>query len=443
MLHIEKPYPKQEQFLMADTKYIAYGGARGGGKSWAARAKAMLLCLNWPGIQILLLRRTLKELRENHVLFLTKQLRGIAQYKDSTKEFIFPSGSRLVLGYCDSERDVLQYQGQAYDVIFMEEATHFTEFQFQTLTESNRASGMCKKKFAPRMYFTCNPGGVGHAWVKRLFIDRQYQGSERAEDYTMIRARVYDNRYLMENDPGYVHTLENLPEDRRRAMLDGDWDIFTGQYFSEFRREIHVLRPFEIPDGWRRYVTMDYGLDMLACYWIALDEQGRAYVYKELYESGLVVSDAAERLQGMTQEEIDAYYAPPDLWNRHSDSGKSTAELFAERGVYLVKASNDRVQGWYELKEWLKPFRDEREHIAAHLRIFENCTNLIRTLPALQFDEKKPNDCAREPHEITHAPDALRYFVAGRPLPAEVKAVRDDDVIDYDTEVDEILRFGT
>ena len=142
-----------------------------------------------------------------------------------------------------------------------------------------------QKPFSPRMYFTCNPGGVGHTWVKRLFIDRDYQGNERPEDYTFIKSLVYDNKFLMDNDPDYIRTLENLPENRRKAMLDGDWDIFEGQYFPEFSRDIHVIEPFAIPSDWRRYRALDYGLDMLACYWIAVDGQNKSYVYKELYRT--------------------------------------------------------------------------------------------------------------------------------------------------------------
>ena len=135
----------------------------------------------------------------------------------------------------------MQYQGQGYDVIFMEEATQFTEFQFQSLTESNRSSGMCETMFLPRMYLTCNPGGVGHNWVKRLFIDRDYRGSEKADDYRFIKSLVYDNPYLLKHSPDYVKNLENLPKTRRKAMLYGDWDIFEGQYFSEFDRSVHAV----------------------------------------------------------------------------------------------------------------------------------------------------------------------------------------------------------
>lgn len=439
-LALGEAQPKQREFFLARGRYIAYGGARGGGKSWAARTKAVLLGFAYHGLQMLLLRRTLPELRENHVIPLIRMLKGFAIYRDSTKEFIFPTGSRLKLGYCDSEKDVLQYQGQAYDVIFMEEATQFTEFQYTTLTESNRPSGMCEEEFTPRMYFTCNPGGVGHMWVKRLFIDRAYRLSERAEDYEFISAKVYDNKFLVKGDPEYVRKLENIPDPaRREAMLNGNWDIFVGQYFTEFDRELHVIKPFALPQHWRRYVSIDYGLDMLACFWIAMDEHENAYVYKEVYESGLKVSDAAKRIAAMTSETVSIYYAPPDLWNRHSDTGKSTAEIFAENGIALVRTSNDRVQGWYNLHEWLKPYEDEQGRRTAHLKIFENCINLVRTLPALQFDEKNPNDCAKEPHELTHAPDALRYFVAGRPMPTRVEIKEE---LSYEDQIDDLFGFG-
>lgn len=276
ILNIGKPYPKQIEFFKARNKYVAYGGARGGGKSWAARTKAVLLALSNPGIQILLLRRTLNELRENHSVPLQKMLRckmqdRIAQYKDQEKVFEFSNQARIKLGYCDNENDVLQYQGQAYDVIFLEEATQFTEFQFQCLTESNRSSGMCKSGFRPRMYFTCNPGGVGHQWVKRLFIDRQYTATENPEDYKFIQSLVYENEYLMNQDPDYVRALENLPEDRKKAMLYGDWNVFEGQYFNEFKRDLHVIDDFVIPSEWKRYIALDYGLDMFAVVFVAID----------------------------------------------------------------------------------------------------------------------------------------------------------------------------
>ncbi len=334
-------------------------------------------------------------------------LNGCVTYKSQSRELIFPNSSRIVLGYLSNETDVLQYQGQSYDVIFMEEATQFTSFQFYALTESNRSSGMCKKKFFPRMYFTCNPGGVGHEWVKRLFIDRIYKNSEREQDYTFIRSGVYDNEFLLENSPEYIRTLESLPEKRKQAMLYGNWDIYEGQYFEEFDRNVHVIRPFEIPNDWQRYVSIDYGLDMLAALWVAVDRFGRAFVYREVYEKNLIVSSAAQEILKMSEnEKINMHFAPPDLFSRRQESGKSVVDIFRQFGLVFYKTDNSRVNGWYELKEWLSIKNGEPK-----MKIFENCKNLIRTLPALTFDTKNPNDVASNPHELTHAPDALRGFV--------------------------------
>lgn len=413
-------YPKQIEFFKAKERYVAYGGARAGGKSWAARKKAELLAMRYSGIQILLLRRSMPELRENHLLPLQKELKGIAKYKEMDKAFLFPNGSRIKLGYCDAESDVLQYQGQAYEVIFMEEATHFTEFQFKALMECNRSNGQMTEPFQPRMYFTCNPGGVGHAWVKRLFVDREYREAEDPNDYRFIQANVYDNAFIMTNNPRYVKDLETLPEARKRAMLYGEWDVFEGQYFTEFSRNIHVIDPFPIPSHWRVYRALDYGLDMLACLWIAVDELEHAYVFRELCEPDLPISTAASKILSHTQEKVFVTLAPPDLWGRSQESGRNKAYMFAAAGVPFTKSSNNREAGWMALKELLKP--DANGEPALH--IFANCTTLIKCLPLLQYDTKRTSDVATEPHNITHAPDALRYFAVAwhqkaEPIPVE------------------------
>ena len=228
----------------------------------------------------------------------------------------------------------------------------------------------------------------------------------------------------MQNDPEYVTRLDNLPEKEQKALKYGDWDIFDGQFFTEFDRKIHVCTPFEIPNDWRRFRTRDYGLDMTAVCWIALDWRMNAFVYKELYKPDLIVSTAAKEINTMTNENIITDYAPPDLWNRNKDTGKSTADIFAENGQFLTKADNNRVTGWLAVHEWLKVFPDEQGQPTSKLKIFSNCTNLIRTLPALQHDEKNPNDVANEPHELTHIPDALRYFCTMWQTPAQQKRER-------------------
>ncbi len=403
-----KPYPKQQEFFESHARRIAYGGARGGGKSWAMRTKFVFLALKYDGIQILLLRRTFPELRENHIIPLRKELSGVAVYKESTKEFIFSNSSRIKLGYCQNESDVLQYQGQAYEVIGMEEATQFTEFQYTALTECNRLSGNMQKDFVPRMYFTCNPGGVGHGWVKRLFIDRDYRGGEASEDYVFIPSNVYDNQYLMEKNPEYIRNLESLPEIRRKAMLYGDWDAFEGQYFTEFSREKHVIKPFEIPSEWHRFAAFDYGLDMCACLWFAYPPRGeRIVVYRELYEPSLLLSQAAEKIKALSGNEKLRYIAaPPDLAGRRQESGKSGFDILRFYGLSgLIAADNRRIEGWRLVREYLTAQKGEEPALG----FFACCTNIIRTLPRLIFDKSAVEDAATYPHEITHAPDALRY----------------------------------
>lgn len=417
-LNLGTPNPKQEQFLRSLRRRVCYGGARGGGKSWVVRAKATLLALNYPGIKIIILRRTYADLWQNHVLELRKLLEpDIATYRDSEKAMVFPNGSRIRFGYCAAEADVLQYQGQEYDIMFLDEATQFTEYMYNCLVASNRGAN----EFPHRMYLTCNPGGVGHAWVKRLFIDKDYTEAENPDDYEFIPAKVYDNKVLVDKDPEYVRMLETLPDDMRRAWLDGDWNVFAGQYFAEWRDDIHIIDPIEIPGWWRRYFAMDYGLDMLAGYWIAIDGEGNGYVYREIYESGLIASDAAMRIKEANgDDKIEQWLAPPDLWNRRNDTGRSVADIFMEQDIPLTKVDNDRINGWQDVHEWLKP-RDSRDIITgdktriAGLRFFRNCKQVIRCLPMVQYDAHKPNDVATEPHELTHAPDAIRYFCSGRP----------------------------
>ena len=269
------------------------------------------------------------------------------------------------------------------------------------------------------MYYTCNPGGIGHEWVKRLFIDRRYRGSEQAEDYVFIPARVTDNPFLM-RDKFYVTILENLPEPLRRAYLDGDWDVLAGQYFGEFSRTRHVVEPFAIPKAWRKFRAMDWGYnDPCAVLWFAVSPGGRVYVYREYYERQVLSSETARRIRQLTGDEAIAYTAAsPDAWqnrgmNASGDlSGMSIAEVFAHGGVPLVKADNARVSGWQRVREYLA----EADDGLPRLQIFRCCENLIRTLPMLFFDEHFVEDVSGRCED--HAPEALRYGLMSRPSAA-------------------------
>ena len=212
--------------------------------------------------------------------------------------------------------------------------------------------------------------------MKRLFIDRRYKKAEHPEDYVFIAANVYDNHALMAHDPDYVRMLENLPEEQRRAWLLGQWDIFEGQYFAEFDRNVHVCRPYGIPAHWRRYVTLDYGMDMLAALWVAVDEQGRAVVYRELYEGrdngkgengqGHIISAAARRLLEVNGgDEVQAWLAPPDLWNRRRTREKARRSCFGERRA-AYKDGNSRVADGWRCGNFWAPGRADRRGWRSH-----------------------------------------------------------------------------
>lgn len=220
----------------------------------------------------------------------------------------------------------------------------------------------------------------------------------------------------MKTNPDYLNQLESLPDELRKAWLYGEWDAFAGQFFKEYDKKLHVCAPFEIPKNYVRYLAIDYGLDMLAALWVAVSPQNEAFVYREVYKSGLVVSDAAAMIKAAESEdeEITVRIAPPDLWGRSKDSGKSVIEIFASHGLAFLRADNNRRQGWMALREWLKPYTSQSGETTSRLHIFENCSNLLRTLPLLQYDKRDGCDAANEPHELTHAPDALRYFASWR-----------------------------
>lgn len=451
-LNIGQPSDKQKLFFNARARYIAYGGARAGGKSWAMRNKFVLLCSRYAGIQILLLRRTLPELTENHVNPLLKMLKGYATYNKQDKVFKFPNGARLKLGYCANEQDVLQYQGQAYDVIGMEEATMFTEFQFNCLRESNRSSGMMTEPFAPRMYLTMNPGGVGHHWVKRLFVDRAYKEKERPEDYIFISARVYDNKVFMERDPDYVAQLESLPEKRRRAMLLGDWDSFEGAFFEEFKaspdpvmcdaegitREealeqhkwTHVIEPFDIPPNWNIYRSFDWGYGApFSVGYHAVSPDNTAFRIAEIYGWNGTPNQGCHKTNAEICEEIVQFerehpylrgkriqgVADPSCWTRQG--GPSFAEEADKHGVWFEPGNNERIAGWQQVRERMR----FDENGKAKLYFFNTCKAVIRCMPLMMYDPHKAEDLESDGTE-DHCLDELRYFCMCRPIaPREIK----------------------
>lgn len=428
---------RQLAFLRAGADEVLFGGAAGGGKSYAQILDALVYALQYPGSRQLILRRTMPELERTLVrAALAVYPRSVYRYSKSDRIGAFANGSTVEFGYCDRDADVYRYQSAEYDVIRFDELTHFTEAMYLYLL--SRLRGV--NGYPKQVKSTSNPGNVGHAWVKRRFIDAgppdtllALEGGTRQ----FLPARVTDNVFLMLRDPGYLRRLANLGEEERRRLLDGDWDLRAGQYFGEWRRALHVCAPFPVPAHWTRVFAMDYGLDMLAGYWFALDpDSGRAFAYREAYAPELIISQAARHIRERTGagERVSLWLAPPDLWNRRQDSGRSAADIFAENGIPLTRASAARVPGWYALKELLAPRADGRPGLV----FFDVCAHAIRCLPALLRDAIDPNDCAVRPHEITHAPDAIRYFAAHRAMPG-VGAGRLDP---FDGELEALRSFG-
>ena len=431
---------KQQQFLDASADEVLFGGAAGGGKSYAQLIDALLYALRYPGSKQIMLRRTYPELEKSLIrvaLFLYPA--KLYRYNAARHMGRFANGSLIDFAYCDAENDVQRYQSAEYDVIRFDELTHFTETMYLTLLSRLRGAN----DFPKQVKSCTNPGGVGHSWVKARFIDAAPPGrpfSTPNGTRVFFPSLVQDNHFLMQADPGYLRRLQNLPPRERRALLHGDWELFEGQYFPEFSRHTHVVRPAPLPAARRLYRTLDYGLDMLACLWISVDGQGHAVVYRELYQPGLIISDAAEAILAADEasEDIFATLAPPDLWNRRQETGKSAADIFAENGILLTKTGNDRVSGWMAVKEWLKLRPNEQGGTSPRLTVFDTCANLIRTLPALQADPRNPCDAASHPHELTHSPDALRGFCtwwvsAAQPAPKARARWTSDMWEDYNT----------
>ena len=418
---------------------MLFGGAAGGGKSYAQLIDALLYAAKYPKSKQLILRRTYPELERSLILVhLGLYPKEIYSYNSSAHRGTFKNGSTVEFGYCDNEKDVFKYQSAEYDVIRFDELTHFTKTMYTYLISRLRGANGYPKQVKS----STNPGGVGHAWVKERFIDPApplQQINTEDGSRIFIPAKVQENSFLMAKDPKYLQRLNNLSESDRKALRDGVWDLAEGQYFTEWDAGIHVVQPFTIPREWERVFAMDYGLDMLAGYWIALDTVGNAFVYREIYESGHSISEAALAIQEHAAgDTVVEWIAPPDLWNRRQDSGRSAADIFADYGIYLRKASNDRVHGWLDLKEWLKPIKGEAGETTARLRVFSTCRNLIRCLPAVIHDPRRPNDISNEPHELTHSVDAMRYFVASRPQPTQLPRAKDEDVIDIDDQINSL-----
>ena len=373
----------------------------------------------------------------NHINFLIPELNGIAKYNKSDKVFTFGNGSTIKFGYCKDDGDLLQYQGAEYDVIFLDEATQLSEYQMKTIVACLRGVN----NFPKRVYYTCNPGGQGHQYIKRIFIDKRYEDGEHEEDYSFIQALVVDNKALMETQPDYIRQLEALPPKIREAWLNGSWDVYEGQYFEEFvdrpehyedRQWTHVIEPFEIPDSWQIYRSFDWGYNHpFSCGWWAIDHDGVAYRILELYGCTSTPNEGLKWIPSKVFAEIHRIecehrwlkgkkiigVADPAIWN--AEYGESIAETASKAQVYFSKGDHQRIPGWMQI-HYRMAF-DENGYPMMY--VFKNCKGFIRTMPLLMYDEHNVEDIDTEGED--HIADETRYFCMSRPIAPRMMPEKD------------------
>ncbi len=439
-LDLGRAQPKQTLFLKDKHRHIAYGGARGGGKSWAVRTKSKLLAFRYPGIKILIVRKTYKELQNNHIEQLTAELAGFAKYNRSDKMFRFPNGSTISFGYCANEGDLGQYQGAEYDVVFIDEAGQLQESWIRKINLCVRGTN----GFPKRTYYTLNPGGPGHAYFKRVFVDRNFNPDEDPDDYFFIQAKVEDNKALMDTQPDYLRELENLPPKLRAAWKDGRWDVYEGQFFEDFRdvpehykdrRWTHVIEPFEIPDGWTICRSYDFGYGKpFSCAWWAVDYDGTIYRIMELYGCTRTPNEGVKWTPDKQFEEIHKTemqhpwlkgktiigVADPAIWD--ASRGESVADTAARYGVFFTPGDNERIAGWMQCHYRLQFDEDGYPR----MYVFNTCRAFIRTIPTLIYDEHRAEDLDTKMED--HVADEWRYFCMSRPI-KPIRAVKEQRIL--------------
>lgn len=433
-LRIGVPNEKQRRFLLDRHRHIAYGGARGGGKSWAVRTKAKLLALRYAGIKLLIVRRTLRELQNNHIDPLRQDLAGIAKYKASDKRFEFPNGSTITFGYCACNGDMGQYQGAEYDVAFLDEAGQLQKAWIDAINACVRGTNGLPK----RTYYTLNPGGPGHGYFKRLFIDRRFETGEEPENYSFVQALVTDNRALMRQQPEYLKQLETLPPKLREAWLYGSWDVYEGQFFEDFRdapehyqdrQWTHVIEPFTPDKGWTVCRSYDFGYGKpFSCAWWAVDYDGVIYRILELYGCTKTPNEGVKWTPDRQFAEIRRIetehpwlkgreitgVADPAIWD--ASRGESVAQTAARYGVYFTPGDNERIAGWMQCHYRLQ--FDENGY--PRMYVFKNCRAFIRTVPLMLYSQTRPEDLDTAMED--HVCDEWRYFCMSRPVKPMMQA---------------------
>lgn len=406
---------------------LLYGGAAGGGKSEWMRWHLYHLALKYPGFSGILLRRTYKQLIRTHIRRSFERFdRSLCKYNAVEKTWKFNNGSTIEFGYLDSATDIYNYDSAEYDVVAWDELTQWpNDSNYLYLFSRIRTQmHLVEQGLVGHMIAGTNPGRTGGAWVKQRFIDFaepreiveiEDPQSDAITTRVFVPARIDDNPYY--NRRQYRANLMNVDEKRRKQLEDGDWDAIEGQYFHEWSRALHVVEPFEIPDYWTKIRGYDWGYtNPMACVWATFDGDGRCFVYRELYGTGMVPTIQARKINEITPsaEAISYTAADPSIWAR-TGVGLPIAEQLQRAGLRTRKANNERVAGWQRVREFLKV--DEASG-QPRLFVFSHCHNLIRTLPMLVHDDKNPEDLDTDSDD--HAADALRYMLMSRPRRSRV-----------------------
>lgn len=427
--------PKQKAFLRAieTTPVTFYGGAKGGGKSKGLQLIMLLRRFQYPGSTGAIFRRTFPELEGNHIRPLFQAFPELRSYYNESKKLLtFPNGSTLQFCHCNTEKDVSLYQGREFHDLAIDEAGQWTEPMFRTLQGSNRSTLTGVK---PRTILTGNPGGLGHGWLKRLFVERRFNERESPQDYSFVQALVDDNQALMDNDPDYVRKLETEPNEAlRKAYRYGDWEIFAGQYFQEINKDVHFIEPFRIPGHWNRFGAYDYGFNHPAAFgWFANDEDGNTYLYREHVQAGARVDEFAATVNAFSDTAgLYPIVAGHDCWTskstlRDDAQPPTVAEQFETHGLSLRRAVIDRIQGAAQLRDYLA-WRG-RLSGKPRLYIFNTCPITFDTLARMIHDPDRVEDVLKvdategDPTTGDDAYDMIRYALMSRPTLTEaVKA---------------------
>ena len=427
----------QTEFLAAGEREVLYGGSAGGGKSFAMLADP-LRYMGHPQFSGLLLRHTTEELRE--LIFKSQELypkvwKGIKWY-ERKMQWVAPSGARLWMSYLDRDEDVMRYQGLAFSWIGFDELTQWSSpFAWNYMRSRLRSTASDLPIF---MRATTNPGGVGHMWVKKMFIDPAPYG--KAFDATdietgevlnypaghpkagkslfkrrFIPARLSDNPYLAESGD-YEAMLLSLPEQQRKQLLEGGWDIKEGAAFTEFNRNVHVIDPFPIPNNWVKFRACDYGYGSYSgVLWFAVSPSEQLVVYRELYVSKVLATDLADMILDLEAGDGNLKYGVLDssLWHKRGDTGPSLAEQMIMKGCRFRpsdRSKGSRVSGKNEIHRRLQVDEFTEE---PRLVFFNTCNNMIAQLPAIPLDKRNPEDVDTNAED--HLYDALRYGIMSRP----------------------------